>query len=45
MKKIEAKKALEAELEREREAQYLIRQEERERALLKELMVKYGVEK
>jgi len=43
MKKIEAQKALEAELEREREEQYLIRQEERERALFEELKKKYGV--
>jgi len=42
MKKIEAQKTLEAELEREREAQYLIRQEERERALFEELSKKYG---
>jgi len=42
MKRIEAQAALEAELEREREAQYLIRQEERELALYKELTKKYG---
>jgi hypothetical protein len=42
MRDIYEKKALEAELEREREAQYLIRQEERERALFEELSKKYG---
>lgn len=43
MKKIEAQKAREAKLAREREVQYLIRQEERERALFEELKKKYGV--
>lgn len=41
-RKAEKRKALEAELKREREAQYMIEQEERERALFEELSKKYG---